>query len=259
MSLRKGQTRIKSTWQALNPYEICRQLKDKGINRVVLSFSGGKDSIAAWCVLKDCGIRVVPLHFDAYIKCALEDRVMEFYENFFSEKIHRVWHTGVYDSLGQALFKEPWQCGFLQRNGMIGCHKAKNDGQGKALEAITRRWMQDNGEVGTMITKGAKRDDSMQRGLKIIQFGQINWKANYCLPVSGCTNGHIVQILNDYGCPLPSQYLAAGQSFDLVTPLQLQWVKDNDYESYLDIMAEFPLAELMQQRIDIGKKSIISI
>lgn len=234
----------------LNPYEFSKDCIRKGIKRTVLSFSGGKDCIAAWCCMQDAGMEVIPLHFQNYAgKIPCIENTLAFYEKFFGRKIHRTYHASVYNACQQMLYKDPQAFRAAWEAGCLSMPKAAAD-----LDRITEEWQAENGEASTLVTVGIKRVDSPNRAKLLMKRGQLQLEKNGYrrgFPMAGMLNRHVVDILNKYKCPLPSYYKETGESIDVLSPKSLAWMKKHDLPSYYAVLQELPLAELLNFRMTL--------
>ncbi len=75
--------------------QLLTQLAQEG-NPVLLAFSRGKDSIAAWLALREHGVEVVPYHLYSIPGLTFVDESLKVFEDFFDTKIIDLPHPALY-------------------------------------------------------------------------------------------------------------------------------------------------------------------
>ena len=86
--------------------EVLERLRAEG-RPVLLAFSCGKDSLGAWCALRDAGIEVVPAYLWYLPHLAFVDEELEHYERLFGTKIHRYPHPSFYRMVAEGVDQTP--------------------------------------------------------------------------------------------------------------------------------------------------------
>lgn len=71
---------------------------------VLLAFSCGKDSIAAWLAMRDMGIEVVPAYLYYVPGLRFVDEELDYFEQKFQTRIKRYPHPSLYRWLNNAVF-----------------------------------------------------------------------------------------------------------------------------------------------------------
>lgn len=89
--------------------QIREQLAAEG-RPVVLAFSRGKDSIAAWLALRDAGIQVVPFYRYQVPRLRLVEESLDYFERFFGTKILRIPHVSLWRTLDAYCMQPPHRC-----------------------------------------------------------------------------------------------------------------------------------------------------
>ena len=69
--------------------EICRKVRER-TDTVALSFSNGKDSLAAWLILRKHFRRIIPIYQFLVPDLEFIEQSLTYYEKFFGERIRRV-------------------------------------------------------------------------------------------------------------------------------------------------------------------------
>ncbi len=74
---------------------LAEQIRAK-TGTVILSFSAGKDSLAAWLLLRELGFDVVPVYKWLVPGLLFVERSLAYYESFFGTRIRRYPHPSFY-------------------------------------------------------------------------------------------------------------------------------------------------------------------
>ena len=82
---------------------------------VLLAFSCGKDSIAAWLAMRDMGIEVVPAYLYYVPGLRFVDEELDYFEQKFQTRIKRYPHPSLYRWLNNAVFQLPNVCATSRR------------------------------------------------------------------------------------------------------------------------------------------------
>jgi hypothetical protein len=225
-----------------SPYTVCETLRKRGVREVCLSFSAGKDSLAAWVALRHAGIKVVPLHFEIWPGLPLLERVVDFYQDFFKTKIHRVPHKAFWDIFRQLLFVGPYHVRTIED---------ANLHESPSLGRITENFLQSIGKPDMWVAMGIKRCDSNIRRMVLAKMGTINARARKVYPMANASDRITFAMLIKAGVPLPSFYPDLGESIDSITRPMLEWIRDHAPEDYAMMLALQPLLELEYARTRI--------
>ena len=74
---------------------------------VLLAFSCGKDSLAAWLAMRDMGIEVIPAYLYYVPGLRFVDEELDYFEQKFQTRIKRYPHPSLYRWLNNAVFQAP--------------------------------------------------------------------------------------------------------------------------------------------------------
>jgi len=227
------------------PKQMCVKARaEYGITESILAFSCGKDSLAAWCVMADAGIKVYPVYHYVFPRLPFVERSLAYYEKRFDTPIIRLPHPWLCDMLYWGAFTDPQGMVTLTENGDYVFHR--------------RSYPQFIGDVRGQLKKpdlwyavGVKSCDSVNRmqvigHCKGFDVGQKKW-----YPVAFGSDRINLAILRRYSMPVPDDYLIWGRSFDCFTSQFIKGLAQQFPEDYKRVLECFPLVEsqLLRERI----------
>jgi len=214
----------------------------------MISFSRGKDAIAAYLHLRDSGLfeRIVPYTY--YVVPGLEfvEESLHYYERLMGCRIKRMPSPRFRAMLGNLVFQPP------DRLNVIAAME---------LEAISHNDVQefvalDEGlDYETCYNAvGTRAKDSMQRALYFQKNGSINHTRRTFYPVWDWDKKRLMDKIRDSGWKLPVDYKIFTSSFDGLYLAYLYQVKKHFPMDYQRILHFFPLAELEIYRYEASRK-----
>jgi len=211
---------------------------------VILSFSAGKDSIAAWLALRPYFKRIVP--YFLYIVPDLEfvENSLRYYEDFFETRIYRLPHHGLWRMLRGLTFQPP---------GRISTIESFELGDLDYEELRDMVCVTADIPLRTFDAKGIRAADSIMRRSNFKLRGGINWNRNFFYPVWDWRKAELVHRIKESGALMPIDYQLFGRSFDGVDFRFLYPVKQHFPDDYAKILEYFPLAELELKRYEYAK------
>ncbi|HZV34090.1 MAG TPA: phosphoadenosine phosphosulfate reductase [Verrucomicrobiae bacterium] len=219
---------------------VCEKVAEQ-TDTVILSFSCGKDSIAAWLAIRPYFKKIIP--YFLYIVPDLEfvETSLKYYEDFFETHIYRMPHTSWFRMLKTLTFQPPeripvidsFELGEVDYEELrdLVCDTAK----------IPRR---------TFDAKGTRAADSIMRRTNFKRRGGINYNRNFFFPVWDWRKEELVTRLKESGVKMPIDYALFGRSFDGIDFRFLYPIKENFPDDYARILEWFPLAELEIKRYE---------
>lgn len=92
--------------QPLSSADLIQRVKDIGGDTILLSFSGGKDSIAMWLYLRE-HFAVLPYFLYWVPGLSFVEEAMDYYEQFFDQEIVRMPHPLFYKMLREYAYQTP--------------------------------------------------------------------------------------------------------------------------------------------------------
>lgn len=210
---------------------------------IVLSFSCGKDSIAAWLELrkrKYAFKRIIPVYMWLVPGMEFVEESLEYYEKFFRTHIYRIPHPSFYRWLNNLTFQSPENCHVIDA---INFPQPDYDGLMKWLSEDLgykeKPWM----------ATGVRAADSPTRRAAITRYGAINERRRTFFPVWDWNKARLIEEISAAGVKLPVDYPMFGRSFDGIDRRFMEPLKGYYPRDYQRILQFFPLAD-----IDIFRK-----
>lgn len=228
--------------------DLCQTVIDRqnGQRTLFMSFSNGKDSLAAFLRVHETGM------FDEYVLYYyylipdlswIED-YLNYFEKRFKVKIIRVPNPTLYRLLQSGVLQTPTR--------LLGFDKFHRDGgqfvqfDAKVLMETVRfnYGLPDN----IYCALGVKAADSPIRRHSIKTYGAVNDNQMKWYPIHDFSDRDIVNILQKHDLPLPEDYDLFGLTFDGLDYRFLKVVKDRKPKDYQKIKNIFPLIDLVIHR-----------
>jgi hypothetical protein len=206
-------------------------------DHIILAFSGGKDSIAAWLVAREFfpPEKITPVHRMILPDLEFMHRRMDYYEGYFGQKIFRVPSPAFYNILTNYVFQP------LHRVGTIAS---------LGIPPIDYVWINQfviqefNLPDSTFVVAGVRAADSMQRRATAKSRGPINWNERMCWNVWDMTNMEMTPLFRKHNVKLPRDYEFWGTSFDGLRWFFLREIKERYPEDYQRILEWLPFADM---------------
>jgi len=218
--------------QKLSGEQVIAKIHEE-TDTVMLSFSGGKDSIGAWLALAP-HFRVIPYYLYLVPDLSFVNKSLKYYEGFFGQKIIQLPHPSCCRLLRNMVFQPPENCLAIENSGMP---QPDYDDQMKLAAKMA-------GLKNPWVATGLRAADSPLRRIAITKRGAINHNQRKFYPVWDWNKERLLTELKKSGVKLPIDYKLFGRSFDGLDYRFLKPIKDNLPEDYKKILELFPLAEL---------------
>lgn len=219
----------------------CRAVREV-TDEAVLSFSTGKDSLAAWVQLRRHGFRVRPVYYFQVPGLGFVERSLAFYEKFFETPVVRVAHPLLIDMLYDQRFAPPDRAFLLENvqelQGLAGHgywmdNAAEHGAEGHGLDPAT-----------CWYSVGVRATDNPMRRTSLRKYGSVRNKERRFFPVWDWSPGRARETLLEAKIPLPVDYKLFGRSCDGIQYQVLSKIKEVFPDDYERILRWFPLAEL---------------
>lgn len=221
----------------VSPSAELRQKLAAGGRPVLLSFSRGKDSLAAWLALRDAGVTVIPYHLHLVPGLEFVRTSLEYFTDWFGcdRPILDLPHPSLYRWLTNLTYVPPERCAIVE---------AAN------LPAYTYEHV--NGAVrdhfglpaDTWVCDGVRAADSPNRRMALKSHGPINTTMHTQKIVWDWRKADVMGAIESAGVQLPPDYLWFGRSFDGLDRRFLTQLKTYAPDDYARVLRWFPLAEL---------------
>lgn len=213
--------------------------------KIMLSFSRGKDSISAWLAMLEDGIKpenIVPVYYYRIpgLKFTMEN--LEYFEDVFQTRIIRMPHPSLFRMLNELVFQPP------NRTGIIEAARMPQPSY-QEIEELLRADLKLPDE--TYIATGVRAADSIQRRTFIKKSGPITHAKKRAAVVWDWTKGECYDYIAAHNIELPPDYelfagkqRRSGRTFDGLAAQFLGPLRDNMPEDYERILEWFPLADV---------------
>ena len=224
----------------LSSAEVRQKIKEDDMP-VILSFSRGKDSLAAWLALRDDGIEVLP--FFMYNPPGLQfiNESIEYYENYFDTEIRQYPHQSLYTQLCDDLWQPPSNINFIVQSlveSLENGYQTVND------------WARyDFGLPDAWVVDGVRAVDSPMRFASAKKYGFLKPKTRTASVVGDWYKRDVMGRINaEPGLKLPVDYEMWGRSYDGTDKRFTEPLKERFPEDYERLKVWFPLLEADQLR-----------
>lgn len=204
---------------------------------VVLSFSAGKDAIAAWLALKPHFRRIIPVYL--YLVPGLEfvEDGLAYYEQVFGTPIIRLPNPSLYRMLKANVFQPPERWPLIQQFG-IGTI-THDDVFSLLLEDLQL-------PADTFVATGVRAADSPNRRSSIYKHGPVTLKRRPPVfhPVWDMKKDELVSLIRDSGVKLTVDYSLWGRSWDGIDLRFIYPLREHFPDDYARVLEWFPLCDL---------------
>jgi 3'-phosphoadenosine 5'-phosphosulfate sulfotransferase (PAPS reductase)/FAD synthetase len=208
---------------------------------VVVSFSLGKDSIAAWVQMRRFFRTVKPFYMYLIPDLGFVESELKRFEDRFQTPIVRMPHPSLFRMLNNLVFQAPERCRVIEEAGLATLSYDKC-----AREVITALgWSK-----STFVGHGTRSADSLMRRASVKKWGCLNPNRKTFMPISDWNADRVAQCFRDERIKLPVDYEMFGRSFDGIDERFLRPIHDRFPEDYAKILEWFPLADLELKRMD---------
>jgi hypothetical protein len=213
---------------------------------VLLSFSRGKDSIAAWLALRDAGVNVLPFHLYSIPGLRFIGESLAYFEDYFGTRILNLPHPALYRMLTNYVFQPPERCQVIDDAQLIV----------PTYDDVNRLVRGHYGvPAHTWVCDGVRAADSPMRRTAMATHGPRNLRGRRLHIVWDWKISHVRQAMADAGVKLPVEYEWFGRSFDGIDARFTGPIRDNAPDDWATILDWFPLAELDLMRPTLKKAS----
>jgi predicted phosphoadenosine phosphosulfate sulfurtransferase len=198
------------------------------MNRIILSFSCGKDSIAMWLKLREePGLEIVPVYY--YIYPHFHDRELKYYEKFFNTEIIQIPSERYISYITNWCFNPPHRIGFIETLRLYDFDKDEMNA-----------WLLEKYHAD-YVAVGIKKNDSLNR-----RMSKETDKKKF--PVFDFTDQDVIDICKKYDCKLPRDYLIWGCTLDGYTAKWTIPFREKLPEEFAQAKKYLPLLEVDIQR-----------
>ena len=204
-------------------------------HKILLSFSGGKDSIALWLHLRP-HFEIVPYFLFWVPGLSWVDEAIAYYENFFGQRIVQLPHPLFYNMVRTGAYQEPHVVGTVDWLHMPRFDFADID----AVVAVGAGLDPER----TLCAVGFRQADNIQRRNLIVQMGAIGTKRRkYYYGIWDWDVQDVADIIIKHDVALPADYRFWGRTIAAYDYQFLKPLKEHFPADYEKMRTWFPLID----------------
>lgn len=212
-------------------FEIVRGRTD----HILLSFSGGKDSIAMWLWLRD-RIEITPYFLYLVPGLQSDNEMLAYYERFFGQKIHRMPHPILYEALNGLDYQPPDRVAKILAARLPDFNFADVD------YMVAKQFIPEGNDYYCAV--GMRAADNLDRRYMMMQNGVLGDKSRkFYYAIWDWKIDQVWEIIRREKCKLPAAYRYSGRTIVALDYQFLKPIKINYPEDYLKLLEWFPLLE----------------
>lgn len=219
--------------------EVRAQLKAED-KPVLLAFSTGKDSVAAWIALKNDGIPVVP----AYLYCIPDLKFVEeqikMYEDHFQTRIRQYPHPMLWQWLAANVHQSP------ERVPILTAANLREPSPVETWDLIAENL----GMSDSWRADGVRAADSITRRASLTRHGVMKPSNMKVSPIADWLKSEVMDAIKNDGAPLSDDYPVFGRSFDGADYRFTKPMKDHYPEDFATMKRWLPLLEADHMRTE---------
>lgn len=203
-----------------------------GQTPIVVSFSGGKDCVAAWQALRESGANVVAAVY-LYLVPGLSfvESHLDRCERQFGVAIERWPHPSLNRMLRNGVFQPP-------------THRRASDALPSWTMPRMDKWVQRRWP-GSLLALGARVTDNLTRRVASKHHhAEYNRKRRTLWPIYDWTTEQTIEAVRRSGCRLSAEYRMFGRTFDGVHHQYLEPIREHYPDDYAKILRWFPMADM---------------
>ena len=215
--------------------QIIQQVRAECGPRIMLSFSRGKDCIAAYIAMRDSFEEIVAYHLFVVPGLEFVEESLDYYRRKLGIKIYNLPHPWLYKSLNSYVFQTP-------------AHAAVIDAANLPIFTYSdvHRMVAAESGLGdkVLVASGVRAADSPMRRIALMTHGAISRNQRQFYPVWDWDKARVVDAIEQSGIRLPVDYELFGRSFDGLDLRFILPLKKHRPADYRKILEWFPLVEL---------------
>jgi hypothetical protein len=215
--------------------EIIRRVRKEYDGRTLISFSTGKDALAAYIAIRD-HFDVVPFYLYLVPDLEFVEDSLSYYEKVMGRRIIRLPHPSLYRWLNNYLFQPPG------RHKVIEAAQLPNFDYVFQQERVCEIEGLDPEKV--LSATGVRAADSPHRRMALEKYGAINRKGRVWYPVWDWNKERLLAAIDKSGIKLPIDYEVFGRTFDGLDLRFLYPMKRYLPRDYKRVLEWFPLADM---------------
>lgn len=184
--------------------EVIARLKGEG-RPVLLALSCGKDSLGAWCALRDAGVEVIPAYMWAIPHLGFVDEEIAHYEELLGTRIRQYPHPSFWRMVNRCVLQTPARLRAIATLGLL-----------EPTYEETWAAIRDDLDLppDTWVADGVRAADSIVRRASFVRNGVMKRTTRKVSPIADMLKAELMDLLDSHGIDLPIDYEVWGRSFD---------------------------------------------
>lgn len=216
--------------------DLCKRIAEKSNGVAVISFSMGKDSIAAYINMRKYFDRIHPVFYYLVPDLSFQNKSLEYYENeVFKEHIIQMPSPAIYRQLAYYMYQHPAAVDYINDQNIYIPHYD---------EIFAAAKLDLNLPIETYTGVGVRMNDSLNRRFSIKKYGAANEKRKQFYPVFDWNNELLINEIRKSEIKLPIDYRIWGRSFDGFHYKFLKPLKDHFPDDYEKCRSLYPFLDL---------------
>jgi hypothetical protein len=227
---------------------VAKKAYDKGIRKVTIGFSTGKDSVVGLDMLLKAGIEPIPIYFYCVPGLKFIENNLKMYEDHFGLKIVRLPHPMFYDYINHQDWQNPHRSVTLYCNMYGKSSFSEQTWMYLEIRRVKNRQSKIDVEYDCNCMKMA---DSLNRRLLLSKKPDIDEEKKIIYLAKYLTNKDCFDYMKENGIPLTDDYKIWGRSWDGLKYDYTMGVKKYYPDDYELIKEYFPLidAEILRYKL----------
>lgn len=173
---------------------------------IALSFSCGKDSLAAWLALKEYDIEVIPFYFYLVPELEFINEELKYFEDVFQTRIYRYPNPAFFRLVGNCCMQPPERIPTI-----VAMDLPRKMTYEQEWEII----LEDVGlKQDTWKADGVRAADSLNRRASFVRYGVMKHNSHKVSPIADWLKSEVMDIIKKHNIKLPVDYEIFGRSFD---------------------------------------------
>ncbi len=211
------------------------KVKKRNGDRALLSFSAGKDALAAALALREHYEEVVPFYMYLVPGLSFVEESLGYYERkLFKRPVLRVPHPSFLRWTKTHLFTDPVKAASVDELEIPQLSFTD-------LEVMVRQ--EEDLDPDCLVATGVRAEDGPIRMMAIRKYGPITLSKKKWHPNWDCSKREVVDVIAKEGLKLSAEYQWMKRSFDGIHVGYLGPIKKNAPQDYQRILDWFPLVE----------------
>lgn len=227
--------------------DLIEAVKARVGDTILMSFSGGKDSLATWLYLREnSDFNIIPFFMYWLPGAKFTEDSIPYYEDYFGQHIIRLPHPLFWQSLRNEWYQTPDRVAAIKAMDIPQFSFAELEDALAAQEGIDPY----------VAANGMRAADNIDRRNLILQKGAVGIKKRkFYYAIWDWKIDDVVDIIKRHGLKLPAEYNMWGRTVGAWDYIYVKAIRDNYPEDYKRFLEWWPLAELQIFRYEqVGKR-----